>query len=164
MSEKLSDIKLVLTDIDGVWTDGGMYYDNHGNEFKKFNTRDGMGVERLRNCGIETVICTSENTEIVKARAKKLQIDKCFLGVKDKGKFFYSFCKENNLKPKSVAYIGDDVNDLDIINNAGFSACPADAFEEVKEKVNYVCKTMSGKGAFREFAELILEDKNKKTN
>ena len=76
----------------------------------------------------------------------------------DKDRVFgFSFCKENNLKPKSVAYIGDDVNDLDIINNAGFSACPEDAFEEVKENVDYVCKTIGGKGAFREFVELIIE-------
>lgn len=164
MFKNSTKIKFVLTDIDGVWTDGGMYYDEKGNECKKFNTRDGMGVERLRNVGIETVICTSEDSNIVKKRAEKLQIKKCYVGIKDKGQFLESFCAEHDIDINTIAYIGDDVNDLDIIKNTGFSACPKDAFKGVVKIVDYVCKTLGGKGAFREFAELILDHKNEKTN
>lgn len=157
MIEKIKKISTVITDIDGVWTDGGMYYDETGNEFKKFNTRDGMGVERLRNIGLETFICTSENTKIVELRAKKLKIEKYYLGIRDKGKFLKSFCRENTIKPNAIAYIGDDVNDLNAMEIAGFTACPNDAYKDVLERVDYVCKTVGGKGAFREFAELIIE-------
>ena len=157
MFEKIKKVKIVFTDIDGVWTDGGMYYDEYGNELKKFNTRDGMGVERLRNMGLETIICTSENTKIVELRAKKLKIKKYYLGIKDKGKFLKSFCRENTIKPNTIAYIGDDVNDLGAMEIAGFTACPKDAYKEILEKADYICKTKGGKGAFREFAELIIE-------
>ena len=155
----VKNINLVITDIDGVWTDGGMYYSEEGVEIKKFNTRDGMGVERLRNNNIETIICTSENTNIVKNRAKKLKIKNCFLGIKDKGTFLENFFKKEKIDKKTVAYIGDDLNDLEIITKVGFSACPNDAIELIKTKVDYICENMGGKGAFREFAELILEHK-----
>ena len=151
-------IKLVITDIDGVWTDGGMYYSENGVESKKFNTRDGMGVERLRNQNIETIICTSENSRIVEHRAKKLKIKKCFVGIKDKGNFIDEFSKHEKIDKKNIAYIGDDLNDINIIKKVGYSACPKDAFRSIKENVDYICKTEGGKGAFREFAELILED------
>lgn len=160
MIKKIKKISIVVTDVDGVWTDGGMYYDEKGNEFKKFNTRDGMGVERLRGTGIETIICTSEDTQLVKLRAKKLKIKTCFVGVKDKKKIVKSFCRENNISRESVAYIGDDVNDLGAMEIAGFTACPKDAFKEILEIVDYVCETKGGMGAFREFAELIMEKQN----
>ncbi len=155
----VKNIKLVITDIDGVWTDGGMYYSENGVEIKKFNTRDGMGVERLRNNNIETIICTAEDTKIVKNRAKKLKIKKCFIGIKDKGNFIDYFSEKEKVDKKYIAYIGDDLNDLEIIKKVGFSACPRDAFGLVKANVDYICKTDGGKGAFREFAELILENK-----
>ena len=157
MYHKLKKISIVITDIDGVWTDGGMYYDENGNEQKKFNTRDGMGVERLRDHGIETVICTSENSNIVIKRAEKLRIEKVYIGIKDKGQFFDLFCKENTIEPDLIAYIGDDLNDLKIMEKAGFTSCPSDAFEKIKNISDYVCNSNGGGGAFREFAELILD-------
>jgi YrbI family 3-deoxy-D-manno-octulosonate 8-phosphate phosphatase len=162
MIEKIKKVQIVFTDIDGVWTDGGMYYDEYGNEFKKFNTRDGMGVERLRNVGIETIICTSEDTKIVRNRANKLKIKKCFVGVKNKKERLISFCEEQNISLSTIAYIGDDVNDLGAMGVVGFTACPNDAFKDILEEVDYVCKTNGGMGAFREFAELIMENKNEK--
>lgn len=161
--DKLKKINIVFTDIDGVWTDGGMYYDENGNEIKKFNTRDGMGVERLRKIGLQTIVCTSENTSIVNHRAKKLEIEQCFIGVKDKKKLLELYCKENETSPETIAYIGDDMNDIEIMKLVGFSACPKDAFKNVLNTVDYICNTDGGMGAFREFAELIIEVKNEKT-
>jgi YrbI family 3-deoxy-D-manno-octulosonate 8-phosphate phosphatase len=158
--EKIKKISTVITDIDGVWTDGGMYYDETGNEFKKFNTRDGMGVERLRNFGIETVIFTSEDTNIVRKRAKKLHIKNCFVGVKDKKKLLKLFCQKNKIDINAIAYIGDDLNDFGAMEIAGFTACPNDAFKDILESVDYICKTNGGMGVFREFAELIMEKQN----
>lgn len=156
MNEGISKIKLVLTDIDGVWTDGGMYYGMNGEVMKKFNTRDGMGVARLRHVGIETVIVTSEDIDIVRARAKKLVIEECHTGVKNKAQLLEVICRRLNVSNENVAYIGDDVNDLEIIKRAGFSACPNDAMAEVKAVVDYVCEADGGKGAFREFVEFII--------
>jgi len=158
MRVKLPRIKFVLTDIDGVWTDGGMYYGESGEVLKKFNTRDGMGVARLRKVGIETIIVTSEDTEIVKVRARKLGIGNLYLGIKDKAAFLEKFCKNNNVDGNEIAYIGDDFNDLGIIGMVGFTACPKDAIDEVRSNVHYVCKNMGGCGAFREFAELIIKE------
>lgn len=160
MNKQFSRIKLLLTDIDGVWTDGGMYYNEKGEVMKKFNTRDGMGVARLREIGIETIIISSENTDIVRARAKKLNIKNCYIGVKNKTALLEEICKNFKITHEEIAYIGDDVNDLGIIKRVGYSSCPKDAFYEVKSIVDYVCSNGGGSGAFREFAELIIREKS----
>ena len=107
--------KLVLTDIDGVWTDGGMYYDQLGNEWKKFNTTDSAGVLFLKTLGIPVGIITGEDTEIVRKRAQKLHIDLLFMGVKDKLNIATQLCKEMKIDLKEVAYIGDDINDIELL-------------------------------------------------
>jgi len=155
--EKLSRIKLLLTDCDGVLTDGGVYYGETGEEFKKFDIRDGMGVERLRNfAGVTTGIITGELSPSVIKRAEKLKITELHLGVKDKPAVFKEILSRLNLQPEEVAYIGDDTNDLEVMKLAGITACPADAISFVKDVVNIVCEAKGGQGSFRELAELII--------
>jgi len=155
---KIMKIKLVLTDCDGVLTDAAVYYSNRGEEMKKFSIRDGMGVERLRNLvNIETGIVTGELSPSVKKRAEKLKIKELHLGTKNKVLVLNEILKRKNLKSENVAFIGDDVNDLEIIKLAGLTACPSDAIDEVKKIADYVCTNRGGHGAFREFAELIIK-------
>ena len=153
----IEKIKLVITDNDGVLTDTGVYYSSRGEEFKRFSIRDGMGVERLRkHCGIETVIITGEKSGSVKARAEKLHIKEYYLGVDDKIKVLRKIIKKNHLNEKNIAFIGDDVNDLDLMKSVGLSGTPADGTTFTKKIADYICKNKSGNGAFREFAELII--------
>jgi 3-deoxy-D-manno-octulosonate 8-phosphate phosphatase (KDO 8-P phosphatase) len=155
--EKAKKIKFVLTDNDGVLTDTGVYYSERGEEFKKFSIRDGMGVERLRNLyGIETGIITGELSGSIKKRAEKLKIKELNLGIEKKHSLLEAIMKRNSLKPENIAYIGDDVNDIEIMKMVGFTAAPADAMIDVKNIVDYVCMHKGGNGAFREFAELIM--------
>ncbi len=158
--KKAEKIKLVISDIDGVWTDGGIYYSARGEELKKFNTRDGMGVQLLRDKKIEVAIITGENTEIVQRRADKLGLNLVFLGVKDKRKKVEEIIDQLGLNLEEVAYIGDDINDLEPIKVCGFTSTVADGIQAVKSSVDYVCRTNGGQGAFREFAEFILTAKN----
>ena len=120
-------IKLVLTDIDGVWTDGGMYYDQTGNEWKKFNTSDSAGVVFLRLLGIPMGIITGENTQIVQRRADKLKINRLYMGVMNKLEVAEKLCAELQISLQEVAYIGDDLNDAVLLKAVGFSAIPANA-------------------------------------
>src|ERR1700744_11224 len=157
LAAKLSQIKLLLTDCDGVLTDGGVYYGEAGEALKKFDIRDGMGVERLRNlAGVQTGIITGELSPSVIKRAEKLKIDELHLGVKDKPAVFKEITNRLGLLPEEVAYIGDDTNDLEVMKLAGISACPADAISFVKDIATVVCEANGGHGAFRELAEMII--------
>jgi YrbI family 3-deoxy-D-manno-octulosonate 8-phosphate phosphatase len=159
---RLSKVKLVLTDCDGVLTDTGVYYSERGEEMKRFSIRDGMGVERLRKLlNIETGIITGELSGSVKKRAEKLKIEELHLGTKDKVSVLDEILKRKNLKAENIAFIGDDVNDLEIMKLVGLAGCPADAMQEIKNISNYVCKCKGGIGAFREFAEIIIDGKLK---
>jgi 3-deoxy-D-manno-octulosonate 8-phosphate phosphatase (KDO 8-P phosphatase) len=155
---KAKKIKLLLTDCDGVLTDAGVYYSERGEEMKKFNLRDGMGVERLRNlCKIDVGIITGENSPIVARRGEKLKMTHVYLGIKDKEAQLMQIIAQNQLQLDEIAYIGDDMNDLAVIRIAGLTACPADAVSEIKETVHYICAVNGGEGAFREFAEWIIQ-------
>jgi YrbI family 3-deoxy-D-manno-octulosonate 8-phosphate phosphatase len=158
---KLKDIKLFITDIDGVWTDGGMYYDTLGNEFKKFNTSDSAGVLFLRLLNIPVAIITGEDTEIVKRRADKLKIKNIFMGVKDKVSVAKKLCQKLNIDLKEVAYIGDDINDILLLREVGLSACPSNASEYIKKEVDWIIPVKGGDGAFRAFIEKHLTEINK---
>ncbi|WP_044173323.1 KdsC family phosphatase [Flectobacillus major] len=157
MIEKIKKIKLLITDCDGVLTDAGVYYGEQGEVLKKFNIRDGMGVERLRKNNIATGIITGELSPSVKKRAEKLQITELHLGIKDKLQVLNQILVNKNLLPENIAYIGDDINDLEIMQHVGLKACPADAMPAVKAVVDYQCQLKGGEGCFREFAELILD-------
>lgn len=150
--------KLVLTDIDGVWTDGGMYYDQTGNEWKKFNTSDSAGVLLLRQLNIPVGIITGEDTEIVARRAAKLKIDYLFQGVNDKLSCAQHLCSKLNIDLKEVAYIGDDLGDVALLRAVGFSAAPANAVDYIQREVQYITQKRGGDGAFREFVEIVLRE------
>jgi 3-deoxy-D-glycero-D-galacto-nononate 9-phosphatase len=148
--------KLVVTDIDGVWTDGGMYYDQTGNEWKKFVTADSAGVLFCRNLQIPVAIMTGEETEIVKRRSEKLKIDYLFQGVKDKLETATKLCVELNISIGEVAFIGDDLNDLRLLRKVGISGTPANAPDYIKKEVSIITNKKGGEGAFREFIETII--------
>ena len=152
------NIKLFLTDVDGVLTDSGMYYTEHGDEIKKFNTRDGKGFELLRNNGIKTGIITSEDTIIVKNRANKLKVDFLFQGAgNDKLEIVKSLCMKQNISLNEIAYIGDDINDLELLSNVGLPACPNNAIEKIKKiPLINVLNLDGGKGVVREFIDKII--------
>ena len=160
--KRAAKIKLLLTDVDGVLTDTGVYYSSKGEEMKRFSIRDGMGIERLRELvGVETGIITRENSAIVKSRAQKLKIEELHLGVFEKDKTLDEILSRRNLLAEEVAYIGDDTNDLEIMHKAGLSACPNDATHFAKNVSNIIVKSKGGFGAVRDLAEIIIAAKQK---
>jgi 3-deoxy-D-manno-octulosonate 8-phosphate phosphatase (KDO 8-P phosphatase) len=157
IQKKAKKIKLLITDCDGVLTDAGVYYGENGEVLKKFNIRDGMGVERLRKIAdIQTAIITGERSPSVVKRAEKLNINELHWGIKDKLLVLMQIMVNRNLSKENIAYIGDDVNDIEIMHHVGLTACPADAISFTKDIADYVCQTKGGEGCFREFAELII--------
>lgn len=152
--------KLVLTDIDGVWTDGGMYYDQMGNEWKKFNTADSAGVLFCHLLNIPVGIVTGENTEIVARRATKLRIDHLFMGVKNKLSVVTQLLDKLQLEWEQVAYIGDDINDVPLLKKVGISATPSNAPDYVQQHAQWQLPVVGGNGAFRAFVEKILCQNN----
>ena len=152
---EIPEIKMFLTDCDGCLTDGGMYYSEHGDELKKFNTRDGMGFALLRERGIITGIITSENVDLNKRRAEKLKLDILEAGCKDKLSAIKRICQERGIDLDNVCYIGDDINDFEAIKAVGYGCCPADAMPEVKSVADYVTKAKGGDGVIREVLDSI---------
>ncbi|CAN5267859.1 HAD-IIIA family hydrolase [soil metagenome] len=152
--------KLVITDIDGVWTDGGMYYDQTGNEWKKFNTSDSAGVLFLHHLNIPVAIITGETTDIVKRRSEKLKVDYLFQGANNKLEIARSLIEKLGIDFSEVAYIGDDIGDIKLLEVCGISGAPANAPEYVKKKVKIITAKSGGDGAFREFVETILKNNN----
>lgn len=153
----LKRIRLFATDVDGVLTDAGMYYSESGEELKKFNTRDGMGIKLLQRAGLITAIVTQERTKLVAWRGEKLMIPEVHQGVMDKLSLVREMAGRHGLSMDEVAYIGDDINDLATLKAVGFSATPADGLPQVAEAVDYVCIKKGGEGAVREIIEMILE-------
>jgi 3-deoxy-D-manno-octulosonate 8-phosphate phosphatase (KDO 8-P phosphatase) len=161
--KRASKIKLLLTDCDGVLTDTGTYYSVNGEEMKRFSIRDGMGVERLRKyADVETGIITGEKTDIVRKRAEKLKMKEIHLGINYKERTLKEILERKKLKPEEVAFIGDDSNDVTIMKLAGLTACPADATRFVSGIADIIVESKGGYGAFRDFAEIIIEAKTKK--
>lgn len=148
--------KLFLTDIDGVWTDGGMYYDGTDVELKKFNTYDSAGVLFAHKMGIPVGIITGENTNIVKRRADKLKVDYCFLGCKNKLETAEKLCNELGITLNDVAYIGDDINDIQLLKRVRWAGVPVSAPEYIRQLATVQLTKRGGEGVFREFVESIL--------
>lgn len=148
--------KLILTDIDGVWTDGGMYYDQEGIELKKFHTYDSAGISFAHALNIPVGIITGEDTKIVQRRADKLKVDYCILGCKDKVSQAQAICNELGITLQEVAYIGDDINDMDLLSCVGWAGVPNSAPEYVKILSNTMLSKNGGEGVFREFVETIV--------
>jgi len=157
---RIARLRLVITDVDGVLTDGGIFFSETGEALKRFSVRDGMGVERLRDQGIETAFLTRENSAIVARRAEKLAIRHCHLGVGDKKAFLPRLLEEAGVGDDEIAYIGDDVNDEEIMGavaERGLIGAPLDAVPSVLRRAHYRCALPGGCGAFRDFAEWILD-------
>lgn len=153
---KQMDIKMFLTDCDGCLTDGGMYYSENGDELKKFNTRDGVGFSLLKKNGIITGIITGENVELNRRRAKKMKIDIIEGGCVNKLETVKSICSRYRVELKDVCYIGDDINDIDVIKAVGFGCCPSDAIDAVKDISTYVAQSSGGNGVIREISDVVL--------
>lgn len=157
-----SGVKMFLTDCDGCLTDGGMYYSEHGDELKKFNTKDGMGFSFLREKGILTGVITGEDVELNRRRVEKLKLDIYKPGCRDKASAIKELCRQYRIGLEDVVYVGDDVNDLEVIQMVGFGCCPADAVPQVKAAAKYVAAAKGGEGVIREIIERL--DKKILTN
>lgn len=150
--------KLILTDIDGVWTDGGMYYDQECMELKKFHTYDSAGVLFAHHLGIPVGILTGENTNIVKRRSDKLRMDYLYLGCKDKVAVVNDLCSQLGITMEDVAYIGDDLNDMKLLKLVGWAGVPSSAPLYVQKLANVKLTKKGGEGVFREFVETIFDE------
>ena len=154
----INNIKIVLSDVDGVLTDGGMYYSENGDEIKKFCVYDGMAFKILQDHGYKVGIITTEDMNLNRRRAKKLNLDYDFHGIIDKLTVVKELCKKENIGIKQVAYIGDDINCFDLLSNVGVCACPKNAVSKIKNIPNIkLLNSSGGNGAFREFAEIYLK-------
>lgn len=155
--EKLNHISVLLTDVDGVLTDGGLYYSKEGLILKRFNVKDGMGTVILRDNGYKTGLISSDSSPIMSLRGDKLQMDHVLIAVQDKKAALFQLCDEFNYKPEEIAFLGDDKNDIEILKEVGFSAAANDAIDEVKKIVHYICEEKGGRGCYRELADMIYK-------
>jgi 3-deoxy-D-manno-octulosonate 8-phosphate phosphatase (KDO 8-P phosphatase) len=156
---KAAGVKAIFFDVDGVLTDGKIIYDEAGSEIKQFNVKDGYIIAHLKKAGILTGIITGRESKAVNVRAAELKLDFCHQGIIDKYAVYEKLIRFHHLKHKQVAFIGDDINDLPILRVCGLSACPADALDYVKSKVDIITKSAGGKGVVREVADLVLAAK-----
>ncbi len=154
----IKDLKLIIFDVDGVFTDGSIYLDNKNNEFLRFSRIDGKGIELLHKKGLDLAVITSENSEIVKSRMKKLKIRDIFIDIKDKMKKYNELKEKYKLEDKNICFLGDDIQDLDILKIVGFSCCPINAQRVVKENSIYNSPFKGGEGFVRDVSNLILEN------
>lgn len=157
----MEHLKLIIFDVDGTMTDGGMYYSAEGDVMKKFQVKDGMGIILLKKAGFKIAIMTSEQSPIAAARAEKLGVDATILGCHNKSDAVVALAEEMGLEMKEIAFMGDDVNDLHAMDMVGYCACPADAADAIKHISDYICQANGGNGAVREFAETILRTHDK---
>ncbi|MDJ0590673.1 MAG: HAD-IIIA family hydrolase [Pleurocapsa sp. MO_226.B13] len=161
MIHNFARVKLLALDVDGILTDGGLYYTEKGEVCKKFNVKDGKGIKLLMQSGIEVAIISANDSAATNHRAQKLGIVNCFIGVEDKLTVLQDLCQKLDLSLDRVAYMGDDLNDLPILNAVGFPLTVADAIPENKAKAIYVTKLPGGQGAVREVCNLLLNSLSK---
>ena len=157
VEEKANGIKCIITDVDGVMTDGSIIYDNAGMEYKKFSVKDGQIIQYLKSNKILIGVITGRDSQVVRNRCTELQMDFHFHGVKNKDEKIQAILKEFGLSKNEIAYVGDDLNDLPILTQIGLSVTPSDGHYKVQEKVDLVLQAKGGEGALREFADIILE-------
>ena len=156
--ERARQIRLVIFDIDGVLTDGGLFFDNQGQEYKAFNSKDGHGMRMLMECGIEAALITGRQSELVLHRADNLKIprDRIWQGYRDKRPAFQALLTATQLQPPQIAYVGDDVIDLPVMKQVGLAIAVADAHEFVQQHAHWVTRHAGGRGAVRETCEMLL--------
>lgn len=152
------NLRYLVIDVDGTMTDGGIYYDEHGNELKKFCTRDAAGFFVAHLFGIKTVVLTGRECAAVKRRMKELKVNYLFENARDKRSFLEAFMKEHSVSKEELGYIGDDLNDLSAMKMAGFIGCPADSCAEVMKIADYVSCKNGGYGAVRDIVEHLLRE------
>lgn len=150
-------IKILLLDVDGVLTDGGLIYGNDGEELKRFNSQDGLGLNLLRECGVDIGIITARKSAIVARRAEELKMKYVQQGARNKIVAFDEILRETGLRPLQIAYMGDDLLDLPLLNRVGFACAPQNGVAEVQQRVHYVTQKSGGCGAVREMCELIMD-------
>ena len=157
------NIKLVILDIDGVMTDGSLFYDNSGQEYKAFNSKDGHGIRMLQDAGIDIALITGRTSELVLHRAENLKISPALIyqGYRDKRPAFHELLKKTELEPENIAYVGDDVMDLPIMTKVGLAIAVGDAHHFVRKHAHWTTKNKGGKGAVREVCELLLDVQGK---
>lgn len=160
IESRCRNIRLLITDVDGVMTDGGMYYSEFGDELKKFNVRDGAGVALLHAAGIQVAAMTGEMNSLNETRMKKLKMDFFWQDVKNKKAVLDAFLTEREWSADSIAYIGDEINDICLLGQVGLFFAVADACDVLRERADVVLKTPGGRGALREAAEVILKSRN----
>ena len=156
IKEKCKNIKIVITDVDGVLTDGSRIYDSNGESLKIFHNHDGMGINILLRNQVPTVIITKEKNQIIEKWSKKMNVAKLYQGILKKESILDELCSFYDISPIELAFIGDDVNDIDLLKLVGFSATPSDGIFEAKKICDYTCKSLGGNGAFREIVDLIV--------
>ena len=154
------NIKLLICDVDGVFSDGRIYMGNNGEELKTFHTRDGYGVKSLMNAGIEVAIITGRKSNIVENRMNALGISLIYQGQEDKLKAYHDICDKLKVSPQHIGYIGDDLIDWPVMEKVALKACVADGHPLLAQRANYVTKTLGGHGAVREVCDLILQSRN----
>lgn len=159
LSTRLLKIKTIICDIDGTMTDGGIYYDEQGNELKKFNTKDAAGFFCAKIAGLEIVVLTGRESAATARRMRELQVTHVVQNVKDKCEWLKEFMAGNGYEKEQIAYLGDDLNDLQPIALVGYAGCPSDAASEVKNAADYICACKGGDGTVREFVRYILEQR-----
>ena len=158
---KLNEIKAVITDVDGVLTDGGIYYDSFGNELKRFNVKDGMIFSFLKKHNYIIGVITGRKSSIVKKRCDELNVDFQSHGVKNKLIEYNKFKKDFDLCDKEILYIGDDLNDIEVMSLCGVSVCPSDAVNDVKNIADFITVAKGSEGVFREIGDMIIKNKQK---
>jgi len=159
--ERVRKIKMIIMDVDGTLTDGTLLILPDGEELKSYNVKDGTGILLARLAGLKTAIITGKTSKSVEKRAEKLKISEVYQGIIDKKNALDEILAKNKLNPEEVAYIGDDLGDLEVIKSVGLSAAVADAHPEIRKQSHFICKNQGGKGAVREFIEFILQAQNK---
>ena len=150
MTDNLLEIKYLVIDVDGTMTDSGIYYDNNGNEFKRFSTRDGEAIKLARLMGIKTIVITGRKCQATERRMEELEVDFCAQGILNKYEYMLSYLAENSISKSELGYIGDDINDVKSMGLAGYVGCPADSCKEVKRIADYISSVNGGHGAVRD--------------
>ena len=157
MNDLIKRIKYLVVDVDGVLTDGGIYYDATGNELKKFCTKDSAGFHAAKAAGIKIIVLTGRECEANTRRLTEMKVDYLFQGIRDKYSFLKSFMLENNIEKEQIAYIGDDINDFAPMTLVNYVGCPIDSCKEVKSIANYISPIKGGNGAARDVIEHMLD-------
>ena len=160
MNISKNNIKIFVYDFDGVMTNNKVYVDQNGNETVQVNRADGLGISEIKKLGIEQIIISTETNPVVSTRAKKLDI-RCLQGIENKKAALINYCKRNNIDLQKVVYVGNDINDKDVMKISGFTYCPADAHGSIKNISNHTLKTKGGNGVIRELLDFIIKQKGK---